>query len=1005
MGGGILLEDPLSFEAKYPIDLADPVWKRISLTTLNWVFTNLNGMIFGVFFGAAFLCLLRYLPKRGFNNGFANSALGLAIGAPLGVCVNCAAPIAKGIYSGGARLETSLSTMIASPTINVIVLTMLFSLFPFYMAVMKIGLSLFVILIAVPVICRFVPNNETQIESPNMVVNSANLADFGNDSENFIGTLIGFFKDYSHDLWFIIRLTVPMMFMAGFLGAFVATILPLDLIQNFPFSLAAVIAIVAIGLFLPVPIAFDIILAAALLASGAPVGFVMALLFTLGIFSVYSYIIVASTMSFRAATGTTIVIAILGIASAYMAQSYQQWDFKKGLELIPGKLSLGLVGTANAATAELYPVKIEKSETGKISVFATPFVKRSPAGDTPFTRSEAWHLGVDRPNLFGIKDMVIPFQQAQGSIAAADLDNDGDPDVILSDSNGGIRIYLNDGTGQFRQPRLDLPKIKGFSVLHAAPADINNDGWIDLVLTTFANGEFLLLNEKGNFSENRLIKLKNQPRSRHVMALAFGDLDKNGLLEIVLGNHSALPGFFEKGEYDRNRIIFNKGSDKAGVKHYDTSGAPGETLTLLLSDINQDGNLDLIEGNDFSEPDLFSFGDGTGKLKQITANSKIIPHSTLTTMSAKSADLNNDLKLEIYLSQIAGRSKGLFGRVDLRSYEDYCLGIERYRDIISCKDNLKIKEWHRPLVYRFSQELVSKCKAMNKEYIWDCYSLLLRNLAFLSKKPELCDRIPVEKKRFRLLCNYYIEAKKHIGKRGEATPEDGTISMYMTGEDLVNDIPQIFGANVLLVNRGDGKFEDRAKAANLEIGAWSWDVKIFDFDNDGDQDIHILNGDWMLNEFAPSNILMRNDGELKFTNQTKEFGLIDYLVITGSAAADFDNDGDIDQIAQSINGPVISYKNNSQSGNTIAFEYRDFIGNHFGIGNKIVIHYGENGAKKQLRELKLGGGYMSYDAPVVHFGLGEYDVVQKIEIEWSTGETSNIKGPFKTNASYRIERR
>ena len=70
----------------------------------------------------------------------------MAMGAPLGVCVNCAAPIAKGMYAGGARAESTLSAMVASPTLNVIVLTMLFSILPFYMAVMKIALSLFVIL-------------------------------------------------------------------------------------------------------------------------------------------------------------------------------------------------------------------------------------------------------------------------------------------------------------------------------------------------------------------------------------------------------------------------------------------------------------------------------------------------------------------------------------------------------------------------------------------------------------------------------------------------------------------------------------------------------------------------------------------------------------------------------------------------------------------------------------------------------------------------------------------
>jgi hypothetical protein len=150
---------------------------------------------------------------------------------------------------------------------------------------------------------------------------------------------------------------------------------------------------------------------------------------------------------------------------------------------------------------------------------------------------------------------------------------------------------------------------------------------------------------------------------------------------------------------------------------------------------------------------------------------------------------------------------------------------------------------------------------------------------------------------------------------------------------------------------------------------------------------------------------MRNNGSMNFVNKTKEFGLVDFLMVTASAAADFDNDGDIDEIAQTVNGPLIAYWNNSQSGNSIAFEYRDYIGNRFGIGNKTTIYYGKNGKKAQLREMKMSGGYMSYDAPVAHFGLGSNESVQKIKIEWSNGGETLIEGPFEANATYQISRR
>ena len=163
MSGAIQLEDPISFEAVFPITPDMSVPERIAKSTVNWIDTNKKGMTFGVLIAAAFLTLFSYLQKRSFRGGFSNSFLGLAMGAPLGVCVNCAAPIARGLYAGGLRAETTLSAMIASPTLNVIVLTMTFSLLPFYMAAAKIGLSLLVILVAVPLIVRLLPIEQAQL--------------------------------------------------------------------------------------------------------------------------------------------------------------------------------------------------------------------------------------------------------------------------------------------------------------------------------------------------------------------------------------------------------------------------------------------------------------------------------------------------------------------------------------------------------------------------------------------------------------------------------------------------------------------------------------------------------------------------------------------------------------------------------------------------------------------------------------------------------------------------
>ncbi len=78
------------------------------------------------------------------------------------------------------------------------------------------------------------------------------------------------------------------------------------------------------------------------------------------------------------------------------------------------------------------------------------------------------------------------------------------------------------------------------------------------------------------------------------------------------------------------------------------------------------------------------------------------------------------------------------------------------------------------------------------------------------------------------------------------------------------------------------------------------------------------------------------------------------------------------------------------------------MGNSFGIGNKVYVSYGEQ--RHQVREIKAGRGYLSFDSPYAHFGLGAYDQVNKVEIIWSTGERTVIDRPLEANKKYIISR-
>ena len=296
MGGSTQLEDPLSFNALLELQEGDFILKRIAYTTINWVNTNKQGMAFGVLLGAAFLTFLSMLRTKGTRNSFINSLIGFITGAPLGVCVNCAAPIARGMHDAGARLETTLATLISSPTMNVVVLTMLFSIFPVYVGVIKVSVTLIFILFVIPLLSHSLFRKEalaTTNDDRACMLPQVNAP----IKEKWLHAFVSVVMQYFHNLWYIIRLTVPLMLLAGFLGATIITVVPLEMLVDHQVSFLGILSIAFIGVFLPDPIAFDVVVTAALLAAGLPMLYVMILLVTLGTYSIYSCMVLWTSVS------------------------------------------------------------------------------------------------------------------------------------------------------------------------------------------------------------------------------------------------------------------------------------------------------------------------------------------------------------------------------------------------------------------------------------------------------------------------------------------------------------------------------------------------------------------------------------------------------------------------------------------------------------------------------------------------------------------------------------
>ncbi|MGJ8615524.1 MAG: CRTAC1 family protein, partial [Sulfitobacter sp.] len=592
---------------------------------------------------------------------------------------------------------------------------------------------------------------------------------------------------------------------------------------------------------------------------------------------------------------------------------------------------------------------------------------------------EAQSIGIDKPIEFSMRDMWPPFWEGR-SLSSGDIDRDGDLDLVIASTGAGIYAYLNDGTGQFSRMALPLGNLADWPIFNAALVDMDNDGWLDLVIAPYQNGLWSWRNQGGTFGSEPPLKLPNLETAPLAMALSFADMDRNGRLDVAVGNWAA--GWYRRipGEESRNRILLN---EPDGFRTIDLPGIPGETLSILFSDLDANGTADLIVGNDFDIPDYFYLGDGAGNFTMIDHDSGLIPQTTTTTMAVKTADLTGQTRPDIYLAQIAGRSSGLSSTLKMQDLGRYCDTIQNATAKATCIRNMEIKTWYRS-GNNFDPSYASKCLELTGRDRDECRAMLVKDLAIQKRDPKICAVIPKGQDIARAYCDLHFAPVRQP-----------------TADEIALTHPQILRSNVLLEWTAEA-YTDSAETRGLDVGGWSWDTKIEDFDLDGDMDVYIVNGTWVPNEVSPSNLYFENDGSGQFVETSGPMGLEDYLMTASATAFDADGDGDMDMVTHPVNGPIMYFRNNSQN-RAIAFELIDAQGNHDAIGARVTLT--DAAGNTQWREIQLGGGFMSFDAPRVHFGLPKDAAVAEAKIRWPDGVETMISGPLEAGVLYQITRR
>jgi hypothetical protein len=199
----------------------------------------------------------------------------------------------------------------------------------------------------------------------------------------------------------------------------------------------------------------------------------------------------------------------------------------------------------------------------------------------------------------------------------------------------------------------------------------------------------------------------------------------------------------------------------------------------------------------------------------------------------------------------------------------------------------------------------------------------------------------------------------------------------------------------LLINQGNGEFDDLTHASGLEATKEmsGWGNGIFDFDNDGWKDLFVARANVLDNiselgnrKYPEPNSLFRNLGNGKFAEIGPSAGLDfqEEAAHRGVAFGDLFNDGRIDAVVTVLGGPVEILRNISETGNHwILLKLVGKQSNRMGIGAQIHITT-EDGAS-QWNEVTTAVGYTASSDSRVHFGLGKNRLIKDVEIRWPSG--------------------
>ena len=295
-----------------------------------------------------------------------------------------------------------------------------------------------------------------------------------------------------------------------------------------------------------------------------------------------------------------------------------------------------LLGLALTGCRSVTPTQSLSQQPAAVTVTTSPLTTPSSCADTFITHA------LDHTTTTSTLPATL-YESNGAGIAINDLDNDGDQEIVLANLGALSTILWNEGGLRFRTERIAVDRARAVNIV-----DVDGDGWQDLVFTQRLDKPVYWRNS-GVEGPDRFVAGVLPEVNNPFYSMNWGDLDGNGTLDLVAASYDT------ELRKERGAIFDYQGGgvgvlvyrQQNGAFHSERLDKAADALTIALPDLNNDGWLDILVGNDFNRPDGIWLRTDDGWVADQPFRT-----TTENTMSFDLGDIDNNGTQEIFATDM-----------------------------------------------------------------------------------------------------------------------------------------------------------------------------------------------------------------------------------------------------------------------------------------------------------------------------------------------------------------